>query len=126
MSLRDTILATDDIQAEQVEVPEWGVTVEVRGMSGADRAAIMESAMDDGGNVSFTRFYPDIVILTAYDPETGERVFVDGDQDAVMAKNGRAVDRIAEAGLRLSGMTEDARTEAGKDSPSTVSDDSTS
>lgn len=115
-SLRDAILATDDIQKEPLLVPEWGVTVEVRGMSGAARADMMENAADEDGGLSFRSFYPEIVILCTFDPETGEQVFEAGDRDAVLSKSGSAINRIAEVGLRLSGMDKESRTEAGKDS----------
>ena len=36
---RDTILQREDIKTEDVEVPEWGGTVRVRGMSGVERDA---------------------------------------------------------------------------------------
>ena len=44
MSLRDKILAAEDIASELVEVPEWGCIIEVRGMNGADRSRILEAA----------------------------------------------------------------------------------
>ena len=36
---RDAILQREDIKTEDVEVPEWGGTVRVRGMSGVQRDA---------------------------------------------------------------------------------------
>lgn len=123
MSLRDTILAADDIETEDVPVPEWGVNIQVRGMSGSDRADIMDAALQDDGSLSLKRFYPDVVILASHDPETGERIFDPADRDALMAKSGKALDRLAEVALELSGMTEESRKEAGKDSPSTTETD---
>lgn len=119
MSLRDQILAKNDIPSESVEVPEWGLTVEVRGMTGSDRAAILEAAMTPDGGVNLQAFYPEVVIACTHDPETGERVFGPEDRDALMSKSGKALDRLATAGLRLSGMTEDEQKALGKDSPST-------
>jgi hypothetical protein len=36
---RDAILQAPDLQGEDVAVPEWGGTVRVRGLSGAQRDA---------------------------------------------------------------------------------------
>lgn len=124
MSLRDSILAADDIPSETVDVPDWGVTVEVRGMTGAERTRIMAMAASTGGKVDLQMVYPEIVIATVFDPETGTQVFTPQDRDALMAKSAKPIDRIAMVGMRLSGFTEDAADEAGKDSSQTPDDDS--
>lgn len=126
MSMRDRILTSDDIPTELVEVPLWGVTIEVRGMTGSDRAQMLEAAMTPEGGVNLQAFYPEIVIACAYDPETGERVFASGDRDVLMSKSGKAIDTIATVGLRLSGMTEDTKKDMGKDSSTTPSAEPTS
>jgi hypothetical protein len=120
MTLRDQILAASDIVSEIVGVTEWGVEVEVRGMTGADRTRILEDAVDQGsGAVSLQAFYPDVVIATCFDPETGVPVFGSDDRVALMAKSAQAIDRIAQVGLRLSGMDESASDAAGKGSSAT-------
>ena len=116
MSLRDRILAADDIPSETVKVPEWSCDVLVRGMTGADRASLLERAVTPEGAVTFSQFYPEVVIATAHDPETGERLFDDADRDLLMQKSGAALDRVASVGLRLSGMTDESAKAAGKDS----------
>jgi hypothetical protein len=117
MSLRDKIFSAQDIPSELVEVPEWGLTVEVRGMSGADRTRIIEIANIQNGNVDLQALYPEIVIATAHDPETGMRVFEADDRTALMSKSAIAVDRLALAGMALSGFTEQAQAAAGKQFP---------
>lgn len=123
MNLRDKIFEADDIDRETVEIPEWGVSIEVRTMTGADRGLLMEAAVDqDTGGVRLQRIYPDAVILSAYDPETGERVFRDEDRDGLLAKSGKAVDRLAAVAMRLSGFEAGAVDAAGKDSSTSPSD----
>lgn len=115
MSLRDKIFDAKDIQIEMVEIPEWDVTVEVRGMSGADRALIYSALSSDGGDINAAELFAETVIATAYDPETGARIFEPGDKTALMEKSAQAVDRVAKAGLRLSGMEgETSQDAAGK------------
>lgn len=118
MSLRDKILESTDIASEMVEVPEWGVTVEVRGMSGADRAQIFEAIAGEGGDVKASALYAETVIATAYDPDTGAAIFEPGDMTALLQKSAQAIDRLAKVGLRLSGMEgQESQDAAGKSVP---------
>jgi hypothetical protein len=98
-----------------VDVPEWGFTFEVRSMTAAERTHIMEMAQK-AGQVDLSLVYPEIIIATTFNPETGEKVFTSEHSEALMAKNAAALDRLAKVGLRLSGMTEEAADAAGKDS----------
>lgn len=116
MSLRDRIIAVDDTQRELVKIDEWGVEVEIRGMSGAARASISQDAANNNGNVDMKRMMPEIVVQCVFDPETGEQVFDNADKDAVMGKSGAALDKIVAVAMRLSGFGEKAVDEAGKDS----------
>lgn len=118
MSIRDQILAVDDIPKKLVEVPEWGLTVEVRGMTGADRTAILESAVNPTtGAVDLKVMYPDIVIASAHDPETGEKIFSADDRAVLMQKSATALDRLAEAGMQVGGLSKEESDEAGKRFP---------
>lgn len=124
MSLRDQILNSQDIQKESVTVPEWGATLEMRGMTGAERTRIMDLAMDSGGALNLQTVYPEIVISTAFDPETGAKVFSPEDRAALLSKSANALDRVALVGMRLSGFTQESADAAGKDSSATATEDS--
>jgi hypothetical protein len=117
VSLRDQILASDDIPTELVEVPEWGVIIEVRGMNGADRARIIEAASLADGRMGVGSMYAETVITACYDPETGEKVFAPEDLGPLMAKSASAIDRLASVGMRLSGMSPEAQDDAGRRFP---------
>lgn len=118
MSLRDKILAADDIQSEMVEVSEWDCTVEVRGMNGADRSRILElAAASDDGRIAIGSMYVETVINSCYDPESGERIFTDSDRDLLMTKSASAIDRLAQVGMRLSAMSSEAQDDAKKRFP---------
>lgn len=124
--LRDQILQAQDIPSEMVEVPEWGVLVEVRGMTGAERTRIMDLAMDGGGELKLQTVYPEIVIATSFDPEGGQQIFAPADRDALLSKSANALDRLAMVGMRLSGFTQEAADAVGKGSSETKIDDSSS
>ena len=120
MSIRDQILASTDIPSEKVQVPEWGVTVEVRGMTGAERTRIMDKAVGQGGEVNLQFVYPEIVIATSFDDTTGEQIFKPSDRDVLLTKSAVALDRLAQVGMRLSGFTQESADAAGKDSSATA------
>jgi hypothetical protein len=124
VSIRDLILTSQDIPSEIVDVPEWGVKVEVRGMTGASRTRIMDLAVGNEGSVNLQFVYPEIVIATAYDSETGEAIFEPNDKEILLSKSAIAIDRIASVGMRLSGFTQESADAAGKDSSATAIEDS--
>lgn len=124
MSLRDQILNSNDIPKELVKVKEWGIEIEVRGMTGAERTRILDIAMGKDQDVNLQMVYPEIVIATAFDAETGEQIFTPADRTALLSKSANALDRLATVGMRLSGFTAEATEAMGKDSSETVSEDS--
>lgn len=120
-TLRDRILNADDVQSETVDVPEWDAKVEVRSMTASARANLLEhfyhqrsNGDSDSVEPSWAELHPHVVIACAYDPESGERLFEPGDADALGAKLAGPVERIALAGMRLSGLTEEEADDAGK------------
>ncbi len=125
-TLSEQIFAADDIQSELVNVEVWNVSLEVRSMTALDRARMISTAQDNDGKFSMETVLPDLVIHCSFDPETGERVFKDSDKKALMSKSAIAIEQIATVAMRLSGMSDGAVDEAGKDSSLTPTDDSSS
>lgn len=121
MSLRDQILSANDIESTLLEVPNWGVTLEVRSMDGRSRARLLKAAALPDGTVDLERLYPEVVILCSHDPETGERVFTDADRDGLLSKSAAAIELVALTAMNVSGMTQKSQADAGKDSSSTES-----
>lgn len=126
-SLRDKILAAQDIPTEVVTIPEWGVDVLVRGMSAGDRITLMQNAFDQTTQqVNMSIVYPDVVVSCAFDPASDEAIFTDADKPAILAKSSAAVEKLANVGLRLSGIGKDEQDAAGKDSSKPQNDGSSS
>jgi hypothetical protein len=121
ISKRDFIAQFDDTQRELVTIPEWGnVILEVRGMSGIERAHYIQVMQnlgeeEDGG---ITQLYPALLIHTVYDPDNGARVFNEGDEDMLNSKAGVVLERLAQLSIKLSGMASGQEDEAGKASSS--------
>ena len=123
--LRKLVFEAEDIPEEEVTVPEWGVTILVRGMNGKGRANFLRRSTNAQGEVSFENFYPELVIATAFDPETGEQVFEASDREELNRKSGLALNRVAEVAQRLSGLGTADLEEAKKESEETESNGST-
>lgn len=115
--LRNAIFEADDVPETSFEVAEWGVTLLIRGMTGAARAGMMQRSVDpETGEMLMEALYPEVIIATAYDPETKQPVFVESDRNALNLKSGGILERVAREGMRLSGLTSDEQKEMGKDS----------
>lgn len=124
--LRKSIFDIEDIPEEVVPIPEWGdLKILVRGMTGLSRANFLKRATDANGEVAFDRFYAELVIATSFDPEDGEKIFEPSDREAINAKSGLALERLARVAQRLSGLGSTELEEAKKDSAETMNSDST-
>jgi hypothetical protein len=121
--LRQFILDADDIQTEKVFIDQWKIEVEVKGLMGIERAKMLNEMK---GAIDFVKLYPQIVIATTYDPETGEKVFEAADIDVLNTKSGAALEQIAAVAMKLSGLQSGAVTAAEKNSEKTLSTDSIS
>ena len=114
---RDDILHADDIPVEVVEVPEWGGSVRVRGMTGTERdgfEAALVGAAPSGNRqqrrsgsseptVSLDNVRAKLVARCVVDDDD-TRIFVDADVEALGAKSGAALSRVFDAACRLSGI----------------------
>lgn len=104
MGLRDQILNADDLKHEDVEVPEWGVTVRVRALTSGERDR-WESItyLDKKGGVAVPEdIRAKLVSFSCVDPETGERLFTEEDIPALTKKSGVAMNRLWPVASRLS------------------------
>lgn len=105
---KDQILAAEDLVTEDVEVPEWGGTVRVRMMTGAERDSFEDSlTQTKGKNVktNLANLRARLVARTVVD-EAGKRMFTDAEAGVLGQKSAAALDRVFEAARRLNGMTE--------------------
>jgi hypothetical protein len=128
-SLAERILATVDMRSEIVETPEWGEvteSLEVRSMTGLERAGMLEQFMGPDGELDVKRLYPSLLVACVFDPETGEKVFTADMSEQLNGKNAAVLERLAQAAMRLSGMTQAAADELGKGSSEAESVGSTS
>ena len=116
MSIRDKIRKARDRTSEIVEVPEWGVIVEVRSMTGTQRSAIVTALTSDEDN-KMEALWGGMLVSCIYDPETGDPVFKEDDAEWLLnEKSSTVLDRLSNVCLQVAGIVEGAVDDAGKDS----------
>ncbi|MER6147953.1 hypothetical protein [Streptomyces hirsutus] len=126
---RAAIEAADDRKWEDVDVPEWGGSVRLMGMSGTERNAYQSSlvVLGPNGSVQKMNMADQLAKLVAkcMVDEDFERLYSDKEVRALGAKNGAVLERLGQVAQRLSGLRkEDVEAAEGKSEP-TPSDAST-
>ncbi|QDH92118.1 tail assembly chaperone [Streptomyces phage Dubu] len=106
----DQILNADDLQREPVQVPEWGGTVLVQGMTGTERdrfeAAMMTDNMSGISKDKALDNYRARLAAACIVDESGKRLFQGSAVKRLGEKNAQALTRVVEVASRLSGLTD--------------------
>ena len=113
MNIRDKIIAADDIGSELVTVPQWDVTIEVRGLTLGQRNDALTASRSEDGVLNISTYYALIIVGTASDPETHEPIFTFDDAKMLLGKSSKAGDLLAIKALSLSGLS--AKGDVGED-----------
>jgi len=108
---KEQIFEADDLEAEVVEVPEWGGSVKVRGLTGRERdrleatvALTNKKGEQIGTNLDNLRAR--LCAMSIVD-EDGKLMFTSKDDVLQLGrKSAVVVNRIFEVAQRLSGLTE--------------------
>ena len=113
----EQILDAIDLPAEDVEVPEWGGTVRVQGLSGTERDKFEARFVNDKGGASPARglemFRARMVAACVVD-ENGKRLFrSEAEIKRLGEKSASALTRVVDTARRLSGMTDEDQEELG-------------
>ena len=110
---RDAIRAADDLHREEVEVPEWGGSVLVQGMTGKQRDQFEQRQMIVRGRgrsrtaeMDLSNFRANVVMACCVN-EDGTPLFTAGDLEWLTDKSAAALSRVAEVAIRLSGISEE-------------------
>ena len=126
---RDDILSAKDLKHEDVDVPEWGGTVRVRGLKGVERdefeSSIVVTNPDGTTRVESKAMRARLCSLTVVG-ENDVRLFTADDVAALGQKSAAALERVFDVAMKLAGMSKDEVDKLGKDSEETPADDSSS
>lgn len=112
MSLKETILAAKDLPIHREPVPEWGVDVGIRRMTGKERdefdLLLSDPARQEDDRLRDQRGIKGrLLILTLVDPDTEELIFEDNEDDlgALQGKAAEALGPLADIAMRVNGIT---------------------
>lgn len=107
---KSAIMAADDMKRELVEVPEWGGSVYVRMLSGAERDSYEASMLKYGpdgkpvkGQYNMENVRARLVGLCLCD-EKGVRLFEDAEIEALGRKSAAALSRVSAVAQKLNGL----------------------
>ena len=113
MLTKDSILSASDLPTEEVPVPEWGGSVFIRTMSGAERDAFEQSIIEGnaakkgktpkGDEPKMVNVRAKLAVRVLVD-DKGVRLFTDADAGILGSKSGKALDRVFEVAQRLCGI----------------------
>lgn len=104
MLTKEQILAADDRASEIVEVPEWGGSVRVSAMSGAQRDRFEMSLLVDG-KPSIENAHAKLVASSVVD-DSGNPLFSPSDIEALGRKSAAALNRIVAVARRINRLGE--------------------
>lgn len=128
---KSDIIAAQDLQTQDVQVPEWGGSVRVRSLTGTERDAFETCLVKlvDGKRVpDMDNLRAKLLAATLVD-QNGTPLFSVGDVRDLSdlgSKSAAALDRIFGVSQRLNGMAADSVEAAVKNSEPGQSDGSTS
>lgn len=90
---REQILALQDLDVEEFDVPEWNDTVYLRNWTGRERDKFEQEFTGDRANGKFHNIRASVAALTLSD-DSGKRLFTEADIITLGGKSGAALDRI--------------------------------
>ena len=94
----EAILQAEDFVYDDVECPEWGGTVRIRSLSGAQRVTL-KKAIDNGQDD-----VDEMLCVMAIVDDDGNRIFNQKQIAELSRKNTKAISRVAIRVLEISGM----------------------
>lgn len=93
MGIKDKIIAANDLKTKTVDVPEWGVKVVIRTMTGAEKSNFEVSTIAEDGKVDRKDFRAKMLSQCLVDEE-GKRIFADEDLDILGTKSAAVIERL--------------------------------
>lgn len=125
----DDVVAADDLEVITVDVPEWGGSVRLRALTGAERDAYESDVTQTRGRdvqVNFKNLRAKLVARCLIDEEGNLPFNSKQGIEALGKKNASVLVRLFDKCRKLSGMTEEDVEELAGNSEPVQSDDSTS
>ena len=122
---KDDIFGADDLQREEVFVPEWNGHLFVRTLTGNERDSLEASVEGPTGKRDLKAFRTRLLTMAIVDEE-GLNLFTEKDVGKLGKKSARAINRVFTKALAMSAMRAEDMEEAAGNLPDDQSDDSIS
>jgi hypothetical protein len=103
---REQILAATDSVIETVSVPEWGGSVGVKTLTGAEKDGWESSRQNKDGSFNLNNVRASLVAVATCDAD-GNKLFTLQDVVDLGNKSARALDRVFQAAKKLNGVTDE-------------------
>jgi len=105
---KEQIKSVSDLETQDVEVPEWGGTVRLKSLTGAERDRFEASVVQGQGRnttVNMQNLRAKLVAQSAIG-EDGKPLFTEEDVKWLGEKSAKALNRLFNAAQQLSGLSE--------------------
>ena len=102
---KDDIFKADDLPTKDMDIPEWGGTLTIRTLTGAERDE-WESAFVNQDKIDIRGLKSRLVQLTTMNGD-GQQMFTKADLQKINGKSASVIDRIFQVSQRLSGLTKE-------------------
>jgi hypothetical protein len=122
---KEALQKKDDLPTRTVEVPEWGGSVRLRGLSGKKRMQMRRCYDAKTGEIADDEVLAKVLVWSMVGAD-GKPVLTESDVPWLIEKNGVVLVRLAEAVMEMSAMTEKSAAEVKENLPAARSDASAS
>ena len=102
---KDDIFKADDLPTKDMDIPEWGGTLTIRTLTGAERDE-WESAFVNQDKIDIRGLKTRLIQLTVLNGD-GNPMFPKADRLQLNGKSASVIDRIFQVSQRLSGLTKE-------------------
>ena len=113
MGLKETILAAVDGNSETVTVPDWGVNVVIKSLSGKERDRWEKTIVQADGKVNLENIRAKLLSVCLVDDE-GKPIFTEQAADALGDKSAVVLDRLFTISKKINAIGEAEITELKK------------
>ena len=119
---KDDIFKADDLPTKDMDIPEWGGTLTIRTLTGAERDEF-ENAFVNQDKINIRGLKARLIQLTVQNGD-GQPMFTKADLQKLNSKSASVIDRIFEVSQRLSGLTKEDAEELVENLGTAPTDDS--
>lgn len=116
-SIKEKILAAQDKRFKDEFVPEWDTTVRIQAMTGHDLATFYSEVGETKGKefqLKDSDFMTKLLVRSLYDPDTGERLFIDKETDLLGSRSAEVLRRLFQSAQEINGLGAEATEEIEK------------